>query len=212
MTVAENARLLMEGNNIYLADCGNSSNNLARLHVTDNGYIEHGHIYIGSSRPGPVEAEVVFDGNSSNHIWNDNTGYVMFVGQTSNAVGRLYAKDNTKLTFGQVRVAGDDANRAHDTSYGEFYIQDNADVTINNHLYLGRAYNSTAKFEMSGGKLNMGNCSLYAGDAPTAHTEFSMTGGEFFGKRVRTRIDTFAGSRRASTDDMSVATFMPYFS
>ena len=53
-------------------------------------------------------------------------------------------------------------------------------------------------------------------DAETAwlgrQTLTSYFGGEFSGKRVRTLIATFTGSRKASADESRVATLTPYFS
>ena len=173
--VAGNALLTTRGTTINLAD--GSPNAYARLSVSGNGGLEHGAIYVGAN-PGN-DADLVFSGNATNHVWNDNNGYTLFVGKTSNTVGRAYFKDNSTTTWGQVRIAADDNNRTHDTAKGEMYIMDNASVTVNYHLYLGRSWNTDALLDISGGTLTFGpNSILVCGDASNAYSRVSMTGGK----------------------------------
>ena len=172
--VAGNALLTTRGTTINLAD--GSPNAYARLSVSGNGGLEHGAIYVGAN-PGN-DADLVFSGNATNHVWNDNNGYTLFVGKTSNTVGRAYFKDNSTTVFGHVRVAGDDSSRIHDTASGEMYISDNASVTVRNHMYLARAYNSTALLDISGGTLDMANTQISMGEVSNATARVRMTGGK----------------------------------
>ena len=175
--IAENAFMTTLGTNIQLAD--GWTNGYAKVSISGNGGLEHGNIYVANNVG--TEADLVFSGNATNHVWNDNNNYILFVGKTSNTVGRAYFKDDSRTVWGQVRIAADDnnRNRIHDTAKGEMYIMDNASVTVNNHLYMGRAWNTDALLDISGGTLTFGPGSvLQCGEASNAYSRVFMTGGK----------------------------------
>ena len=175
VTMAGHSFLTTDGTNIQLADGGEGG--YAKMDIGGNAGLEHGSIYLANTAG--TEADLIFSGSATNHVWNDNMGYTLYVGKTSNTVGRVTFKDSSTTTFGQIRVGGDDQNRTHDTAKGEMYVMDDASVDVNTHLYLARAYNSDGLLDISGGTLTFGPGSvLVCADGSNALARVNMTGGK----------------------------------
>ena len=185
--VADSAFLTTRGGNIQL---GEAPNAYGKLVVDGNAGLEHGHIYVGTTY-GSTD-DLIFGGNATNHVWNDNYGYALFLGKTSNVVGRAYFKDSANIVLPQVRVGGDDNNAMHRTARGEMYVQDNARVTVKGALWLGRANESYGLLNMSGGVLDTTATGIWIGNMSNALGRVEISGGSVLANGINVGNDYFS--------------------
>lgn len=173
--VAGNAVLSLLNGTLSTCDVGGMTNAVAHIEVSENGGLEHGHVYLcnvaGNS------ADIVFGGHATNHVWQDNMGYQFVVGRSSNSVARATFKDDARVHLPQVYVGSEDNNQAKRTVKGVMTVEDNAYVSIGNHLRLGNVNLADALLEVKGGTLDLNNTQILVGNQPDATSRVQVTGG-----------------------------------